>query len=284
MKRLFKESHPNLFAELHPSKNKKTDFSKIFENSAKKLWWQCPINSKHVWQQAVTSRTRQKYGCPYCSGRRTLKEDSFGFLYPSLAKELHPTKNPNFDPFKFRPHSNKLVWWRCEKGHEWQQVVHNRVRRKSGCKQCRKTKNSLAFAHPEIAKEWHPTKNIPLSPEQVSVSSKERVWWRCQFGHEWQVRVCTRTFSKSSCPVCSRVVSVPLSLPSLALESPTLAKQWHPTKNGNLTPSDITAGSDRKVWWICPVNSAHEWEATLSNRRRGKGCPYCSKTRVNPQD
>lgn len=284
MKRLFKESHPHLFAELHPTKNKKIDFSKIFENSARKVWWVCAKNSKHIWQQSVTARTRLKYGCPYCSGRKTLREDSFAFLYPELAKELHPTKNKDFDPFNFRSHSNKNVWWLCEAGHEWQQAIHNRVRRKSGCKQCKKIKNSLAYAHPEIAKEWHPTKNLPLTPKEVSVSSKERVWWLCASGHEWQVRVSTRTFSKSKCPVCSKITPIAFSLPSLEVHNSELAKQWHPTKNDDLNPSDITAGSNRKVWWACPVDSAHEWQASVSNRNKGRGCPYCSKTIVNPQD
>ena len=27
---------------------------------------------------------------------------------------------------------------------------------------------------------------------------------------------------------------------------PHIAKQWHPTKNGNLKPSQVTPGSDKK--------------------------------------
>ena len=68
----------------------------------------------------------------------------------------------------------------------------------------------------------------------------------------------------------------------LATVAPDIALQWHPTKNGNLAPSDITAGNSRKVWWLYPyddpVTGRHfdfEWEASISNRVKKKsGCPY----------
>ena len=53
-----------------------------------------------------------------------------------------------------------------------------------------------------------------------------------------------------------------------------LAKQWHLTKNGDLTPYDVTPTSNKKVWWICDVG--HEYEATVRSRCNGLGCPYDS--------
>jgi hypothetical protein len=284
MKKLFKDSHPDLFNELHPSKNDDINFATIYENSGKNVWWQCIKNKKHFWRQSITARTRLKYGCPYCSGRLTLPEDSFATLFPEIAAELHPFKNGDFDPSKFRSHSNKVMWWKCKNNHEWQERIHNRVKRKSGCKECDKINNSIARSYPEISKEWHPTKNAPFTPEDYTASSKKRVWWQCDSGHEWQVRICTRTFSKYRCPECSKVKAIAFSLPSLAIHSPDLAKQWHPTKNNDLDPSCITAGSSKKVWWLCPANPSHEWEASINNRRKGRGCPYCAKTILNPQD
>ncbi len=55
---------------------------------------------------------------------------------------------------------------------------------------------------------------------------------------------------------------------------PEIAAQWHPTKNGDLRPEDVSAGSGKKVWWKCPVADDHEWAATIANRAgRGSGCP-----------
>jgi hypothetical protein len=35
---------------------------------------------------------------------------------------------------------------------------------------------------------------------------------------------------------------------SLAIKNNKSAKQWHPIKNGNLTPDEVAAFSGKKVW------------------------------------
>ena len=50
---------------------------------------------------------------------------------------------------------------------------------------------------------------------------------------------------------------------SLAEVNPELAKQWHPTKNDDLTPFNVTTGSKKKVWWKYDKAHDHEWEATV---------------------
>ena len=62
---------------------------------------------------------------------------------------------------------------------------------------------------------------------------------------------------------------------SLAEVNPQLAKEWHPTKNGNLTPSDFSYGTNKEVWWKCPKGDDHEWEGSIKRRSRGGGCPIC---------
>ncbi|MBQ03731.1 hypothetical protein CL673_03350 [Candidatus Bathyarchaeota archaeon] len=64
---------------------------------------------------------------------------------------------------------------------------------------------------------------------------------------------------------------------SLADRNPELAKEWHPIKNGDLTPAQVTPGSGKKVWWRC--SRGHEWEAMVKSRTRGTGCPYCYRER-----
>lgn len=62
---------------------------------------------------------------------------------------------------------------------------------------------------------------------------------------------------------------------SLSTLNPELANQWHPTKNGSLTPLDFTPGSSKKVWWLCKKAPDHEWESSIKNRTKGRGCPMC---------
>jgi hypothetical protein len=63
------------------------------------------------------------------------------------------------------------------------------------------SKYNLAKLHPNLAKEWHPTKNKPLTPEQVSPGSGQKVWWKCDNEHEWEAAVNSRV-SGSGCPEC----------------------------------------------------------------------------------
>ena len=57
-----------------------------------------------------------------------------------------------------------------------------------------------------------------------------------------------------------------------------LSKDWHPTKNGEITPFHVTISSGQKAWWIC--DKGHEWEATIASRNIGNGCPYCDGKKV----
>jgi hypothetical protein len=60
----------------------------------------------------------------------------------------------------------------------------------------------------------------------------------------------------------------------LSVTHPELAAQWHPTKNGDLTPKDVTYGSGKKVWWICPKD--HAYKSSITKRTSGRNCPLCS--------
>ena len=52
----------------------------------------------------------------------------------------------------------------------------------------------------------------------------------------------------------------------LSVANPALAAEWHPTKNGELTPSDVAAGCNEKAWWA--GSCGHEWQATIDSRDR----------------
>jgi superfamily II DNA or RNA helicase len=181
--------------------------------------------------------------------------------------------------------SNQYFWWQCPKGpdHEWKTSPNNRTgRRKDGCPCCRNIQasvtNSLASLFPKIAAEWDQSKNGKLTPSDVVAGSREEFWWKCPKGqdHEWKAKIADRTGGpKSGCPTCSnRQVSVTNSLASLF---PEIAAEWHPTKNGNMTPADLVAGSSVTVWWKCANGLDHEWESSSGNRTgpQKSGCPYC---------
>ena len=124
---------------------------------------------------------------------------------------------------------------------------------------------------PALAKEWHPTKNNDLLPKHCTPKSSKKVWWVCQKGHEWKASIAGRNSDGRGCPYCSG--RKPTKEKTLAVVNPALAKEWHPHKNNDLTPYDVSRYSNKKVWWTC--QKGHEWEATVGNRTIGRGCPHC---------
>ena len=63
---------------------------------------------------------------------------------------------------------------------------------------------------------------------------------------------------------------------SLAEEYPELVTQWGTINE--ISPSDVSSGSHKKVWWVC--ENGHEWKARVADRAEGHGCPYCAGHRV----
>ena len=137
----------------------------------------------------------------------------------------------------------------------------------------------LNITHPEVAKEWHPTKNGDLKPTDVTYGSNKRVWWQCSKGHEWQTKVGDRIAKGGTgCPYCSNR-KILKGYNDLETTHPEVAKEWHPTKNGDLKPTDVTYGSRKRVWWQC--SKGHEWQTKVADRivKGGTGCPHCSNER-----
>jgi very-short-patch-repair endonuclease/uncharacterized Zn-finger protein len=204
--------------------------------------------------------------------------------FPHLVKEWHPTKNGDLRPEDVTHGSHKKVWWLCPKGHSYYSVVSNRTKNSTSCPYCSGNKvgddNNLEFLHPEIAKEWHPTKNGKLTPRDITPNSTKRIWWLCSNGHSYDAKSNVRVSMKTNCPYCSgRRVGEDNNLEYVY---PEIAKEWHPLKNGNRKPTNYTSRSDTKVWWLCP--NQHSYEAVIKNRTLNSSrCPYCSNQTSEPE-
>jgi len=212
------------------------------------------------------------------------QEKSFAQMCPELIGEWNYERNGSMQPADVTPFSDKKVWWRCkEYGHEWEAVIKSRTKG-TGCPICAGNKvldgfNDLATANPELAAEWHPTKNLPLTASALTPQSGLKVWWKCKVcGYEWEAAVYSRNGANHACPECTRKrVHAKLRTPkpgqSLRERNPVLAAQWHPYKNGSLSPESVTLKTHQKVWWL--GDCGHEWEAAVYSRDAGNGCPIC---------
>ena len=277
----------NDLASTHPALSAQWDWEKNFDltpqmvmvGNSRKVWWRC--EKGHSWQATIASRA-SGCGCPVCANRKILPGfNDFATTHPALAAEWHPTKNGDLTPQKISYGYDKKVWWLCANGHEWQAAPKTRVRMGAGCPICANDVaqagyNDLATLFPTVAAEWHPTKNGNLTPSQVVSGSHQTVWWRCSLGHEWRAEIVDRTRGTNGCPYCGNK-KVLAGFNDLASIEPEIAAEWHPTLNGALTPEMVTAGSNRKVWWLCP--DGHVWRTAISNRTNAKkrtGCPVCA--------
>ena len=335
-KKSLAETHPELAKQWHPTKNGDLTPEDVTACCSKKVWWFLPydvpedypteqLRGKHFnfeWETRINHRVNGTE-CPYFSGHAVMKGfNDLATTHPDLAKEWHPTKNGNLSPEMVTSRSGKKVFWFLpyddpETGKhfdfEWEETVSNRTesRTRMGCpflsgRRVYHGFNDLATTHPELAKQWHPTKNGKLTPDKVSFGSQKKVMWYLpydvqddypvkhlrgkHFDFEWSAEVKSRVNGMSVCPYLSGHAVWP-GFNDLVTTHPELAKEWHPTKNGKLTPDRVSFGIAKKVWWRLPydvpddypvkhLRGKHydfEWYGTICNRTAGNhNCPYLS--------
>lgn len=100
----------------------------------------------------------------------------------------------------------------------------------------------------------------------------------CKEHGSWSTRT-EQLFRGQGCPSCSgRTVT---KKNSVEVNFKDLTDEWDYSKN-EISPGEISFGSSKKVWWICP--KGHSFDMSPKSRtRKGKeqNCPYCSNKRIN---
>ena len=198
--------NPGLAKEWNHERNVGLFPTDVLPTSNKKVWWKCAEG--HEWEATIANRNNGT-NCPYCSGRFAVRgRNSLQIADPNLAREWNYERNNGVTPDDVLPGSNKKVWWRCVKGHEWQATIVNRSKHGRGCPYCSgrypiKGENDLQTVNPVLAIEWNHEKNIGLTPTDVLPNSNKKVWWKCEKGHEWEATINHRNNGRG-CPQCAR--------------------------------------------------------------------------------
>ena len=315
--------NPELAGQWHPTKNGDLKPTQVTANTSKKVWWLYSYDVpkdysvEHLrgkrfnfeWQAAISKRN-EGHACPFVCGQAVCEGfNDLKTVNPELAKQWHPTKNGCLKPTQVTANTGKKVWWLLSydvpidysvkhlRGRhfnfEWRASIVDR-NKNQGCPYLSGQAvwegfNDLETVNPSLAKLWHPTKNGKLKPTQVTINSTKMVWWMYpyddlktgkHFDFEWQSSIVTQNTSKRYCPYLSNQ-AIWKGFNDLQTINPRLALQWHPTKNGDLKPEQVTSGSRRKVWWLLPYDDKKtgmhydfEWQASISNRARGANCPF----------
>lgn len=260
------------------------DPTQLAWGSNKKANWIC--SKGHKWKTAIYNRAgRDHTGCPYCARQKLMSGyNDLETEYPKIAKEWHPTKNGNLIPSMVMSGSTKKVWWLCPKGHDYQQSVVRRTSCNTSCPYCSGKRvlegfKDLASNFPDIAQEWHPTKNGNFKPTQISKGSHKKFWWQCKKCHkDWQATVINRTHNKSGCPFCYGAIPIK-GVNDLATTHPDIAKDWDFEKNVGLSPEQVKAGSDKLIWWKCHI-CGQSWHCSIIRRVKSAKCPRCSDSKL----
>lgn len=281
---------PELIDEWDVEKNGGIRPDAFSARNNKKVWWKC--KNGHSWLASINTRGERKLGCPYCAGQKVIvgKND-----FESWCKESESTLLTEWDYEKNVVTPNEIpktykekMHWKCQKGHEWEATVYNRVNG-TGCPFCNNGNNgkrnriSLAEWCKEndstLLTEWNYEKNNK-TPEDVSYGSHSKVWWKCNKGHEWEAQIKSRTYNHG-CPFCSgtnkRAIKGVNDLETWCSQNHKeyILKEWDVAQNGDLKPDMVTWGSHKRIHWKC--SKGHEWEAIIKERTKinGNKCPMC---------
>ena len=255
------DQHPELLQEWDYQRNTITPFE-ITSSSKKKVWWTCCLG--HSWQDTVDHRAREKRNCPVCSSdsKTSFPEQAIYFYFKQVvhAKNRHILYGMEIDVFlpdlKVGIEYNGRYWHygrETNDNHKINALETNGIRiivvtdgdenvvednrivykkdlnfaikelfkmlnlshphidvnrdRSQIYEQYIQSKkeNSLTSKFPEIAAEWHPTKNGSLTPDMFDYSSNTYVWWQCKkCGREWEASINHRTSKgRSQCRDCN---------------------------------------------------------------------------------
>ena len=267
-----------LMAEWNWEKNNELGFDphKISYGSEKKAWWACKRG--HLWSAAVYSRVAG-VGCPHCAKelQSSFPEKAVYFYIKKIFRDAIANYRSNqlntFELDIFIPSLQIGVEY---DGDRWHRSSEKDLQKNKLCSQ-------MGIVLIRIREP-----NCPILLDNLSIcilrESKKT-------GLETTIKTLLEKLSDISnidFPIdvdLERDNTAILELltsaekeNSVYLQKPSLLDEWDYDKNGTLSPNMVTTGSDKKVWWVC--NLGHSYQATVSARTSGKGCPICSGKRV----
>ena len=254
----------------------------------KEVWWRCPEG--HSFERRILEVTGgYSSPCPECREIAAKKREVERAAYEGLTiadvpelleawEEDIPPETIPVDVFT----GDSGYRFRCHKGHRnTRQPLSWLFGGCSACKaaETRKRHADEATANPaatrltpEIASQWHPTKNGTLKLATISPGSTRIVWWRDPVcGHEFQATPLSRDkYQRHRCPACQTI------LDSLAYHYPDIADEWSP--ENSVSPWQVRPTTSQLAelpLWVCRRDPEHTWRATPAARVNGSQCPEC---------
>jgi len=206
------------------------------------------------------------------------KENSVAALRPDLVNRWDYEKNGSITPEMVTLGTGQRFYWKCKICNRSYLALPSTIAAGSVCAKhhisLKKGINDLATKHPELLKCWDYEKN-DVDPSEIYGGGERVACWICENGHSYS-KALGKRIAGEGCPICAGK-KVLEGFNDLATVAPEVAKTWNYAKNEDVLPTQITAYSNKKVWWICECG--HEWKTKVGDRTKGRGCPECYKAK-----
>lgn len=271
------ETHyPIIANEWDYSENKKLP-REFLPYSNKVVSWICPI-CKQPYKRKIVERTYKHCACPKCTGERSTSypEQALLFYLSQVTETLNRAISDRLEIDIFLPEFGVGIEYNGEYYHA------NKYEQDAT-----KIRKLEAFGLDIISIECGRERSVSLTnivlctPPMASPTDAELTWGILQLFNLLKLPTPDVDLRRDSTSIYSQYVRTRKQY-NLATEFPQLAKEWDYIKNKNIPPDAFFPGSNKLVWWICPVcNSSYDMR--INNRTQGgSGCPYCAGKRIMP--
>lgn len=265
---------PELIEEWDYERNIDVSPSTIHSKSGRKVWWKCKLG--HEWECRVADRVEKNVKCPICSRffKTSFAEQSV-FFYVC---KYFPGSINSYKPEFLIPQEIDIFIPGLNVGIEYDgQNYHNKIEKdikkdeiciKQGITliRIREPKcKTIARKHPTILLK-------DLSYEELSQAIKTILLYL-------NVKSVDIDVNRDKYEILKCFYNYAVNN-SVAMVYPELCKEWDLDANKGLTPNCIPANKSKmKYNWICN-KCGNKWQAMLSERIKGTGCPVCTNRRI----
>ena len=283
VKKLLKDSHPELRKQFHPDLNSGVSFDELFVIFDDKVFWTCPAG--HLIHQKPRGRTQGK--CAPCSidrSRKYLRDHQ-----KHLLNEFDSTANDDVDPGTLYTRSPGAFFWVCKKSgvsHTYKATVKARIMGHA-CQYCAGIEilpgfNDWMTLEPLDDLLWNDVKNVddegnPIDPTTLGVDNRTTYYWTCLIGnHERKISISSAVQGKrlgKVCRTCSGYKTISGLNDAFSLY-PSMRTRLHKKLNQKLDLDSLHPGNrEISLTWICA--NEHTWERSFAEELKSKGCGKC---------